>query len=61
VLATPQPDPERAITLGLRCVATARFTGSGRITKELRTLNKTLTRRWPTLPGTAEFREALAA
>ena len=61
VLATPQPDPERAITLGLRCVATARFTGSGRITKELRTLNKTLTRRWPTLPGTADFREALAA
>jgi transcriptional regulator with XRE-family HTH domain len=61
ILATPQPDPERAITLGLRCLAIARSTGSARIIKELRSLDRALTRRWPTLPGTAEFREALAA
>lgn len=61
VLATPQPDPERAFALGLRCISTARTTGSARIAKELRTLDKTLTRRWPTFAGTAEFHEALAA
>jgi transcriptional regulator with XRE-family HTH domain len=60
VLATTQPDPERAVELGLRCVTTARSTGSARITKELRTLDRTLTRRWPTLPGTTELHEALA-
>jgi hypothetical protein len=48
VLATHQPDPERAVELGLRCVATARSTGSARITKELRNLDRTLMRRWPT-------------
>jgi hypothetical protein len=61
VLATTQPDPERAIELGLRCVTTARSTGSARITKELHTLDRALTRRWPTLPGTTELHEALAA
>lgn len=61
VLATAQPDPERAVELGLRCVATARSTGSARIIKELSNLSGTLTRRWPTLAGTAELREALAA
>ena len=61
VLATPQPDPDRAIELGMRCLATARSTGSARITNELRSLDQTLTRHWPTLPGTAEFREALTA
>lgn len=60
MLATAQPDPDRAVELGLRCVATARSTGSARITKELRTLSGTLTRRWPTFPGTAELHEALA-
>lgn len=59
VLATAQPDPERAITLGLRCVASARSTGSARIANELRALNRTLTRRWPTLSGTAELREVM--
>jgi hypothetical protein len=36
-------------------------TGSARISKELRTLDSTPTRRWPTFAGTAEFHEALAA
>jgi hypothetical protein len=61
VLATTQPDPERAVELGLNCVAAARATGSARITKELRSLSSTLTRHWPTFAGTAELREALAA
>jgi hypothetical protein len=59
--ASGWPDPERAVSLGLRCIGTARSTGSARITKELRTLDKTLARRWPTFAGTAEFHEALAA
>jgi hypothetical protein len=61
VLATSQPDPERAAALGLRCVQTAQLTGSARIDKELRTLDTALTRRWPSLPGTVEVHEALAA
>lgn len=61
LLATNSPDPERAVELGLRCITTARSTGSARITKELHTLQGTLARRWPTFTGTAEFREALAA
>ena len=60
VLATPKPDPERAVELGLRCIATARSTGSARITTELRSLSTTLTRRWPSFSGTMAFREALA-
>jgi hypothetical protein len=60
VLATEQPDPERAVSLGLRCIGTARSTGSARIVKELRTLDRVLARRWPTFAGTAEFHEALA-
>jgi len=42
------------------CVATARSTGSARIRKELTTLDRTLRRRWPTLPGTSDLHEALA-
>src|SRR5690606_41529414 len=61
VLATANPDPERAIDLGLRCVPTAYETGSARITKELRMLDHTLTRRWPGLAGTTQFHEALIA
>jgi transcriptional regulator with XRE-family HTH domain len=61
VLATADPDPERAAGLGLRCVATARDTGSARIAGELHALDRTLTRRWPTLPATVELHEALAA
>ncbi|MBI1757830.1 MAG: helix-turn-helix domain-containing protein [Actinobacteria bacterium] len=60
VVATTQPDPERAATLGLRCVTTAGHTGSARISKELYTLDRTLTSRWPDLPGTVELHEALA-
>ena len=37
ILATAQPDPERAVELGLRCIAIAGSAGSARITKELRT------------------------
>ena len=59
VLATSQPDPERAADLGLRCVATARQTGSARIAKELRALDRSLSSRWPKLPGTSELHEAL--
>jgi tetratricopeptide (TPR) repeat protein len=61
LLATEQPDPERAAALGVECVATAETTGSARIVKELRALDQTLSRRWPTLPGTHEVHEALHA
>lgn len=60
VLATTEPDPERAADLGLRCAATAKATGSARIAGELQTLDRTLSCRWPTLPGTTALREALA-
>ena len=61
VLATAQPDPERAAALGLECLPAARATGSARIAKELRTLDATLSSRWANLPATAEFHQALAA
>lgn len=61
VLATSQPDPERAAALGIECLQIAQTTGSGRIAKELKTLDATLTTRWPRLTGTAELHEALAA
>lgn len=60
VLATAQPDPERAAQLGLRSAQTARSTGSMRIAKELRTLHATLTAKWPNAAGTTELHEALA-
>jgi hypothetical protein len=60
VLATSQPDPERAAELGLRCAQTARSTGSARIAKELRTLDATLMTKWPTVAGSVELHEALA-
>lgn len=59
VLATSQPDPDRAAALGLRCVQTARGTGSARIVRELDVLDAALTRRWPGLPGTTQLHEAL--
>ncbi|MFV2018348.1 helix-turn-helix domain-containing protein [Micromonospora sp. LOL_023] len=61
VLATAEPEPERAAALGLRCVATARDTGSARISAELHTLDRILTHRWPTLPAAVELHEALAS
>ncbi|WP_144126754.1 helix-turn-helix domain-containing protein [Catellatospora sichuanensis] len=60
VLKSAQPDPERAAALGLRCVSAARTTGSARIVGELRTLSRTLSRRWPDLCQTEELRDALA-
>lgn len=59
VLATAEPDPERASDLGLSTIPIAKATGSARIADELNTLNSTLTRRWPTLPGTLALHEAL--
>jgi len=58
VLATTQPEPERAAQLGLACVDLSRQTGSARIGKELRTLDATLTARWPDQPDVRAFREA---
>ncbi|MGQ0776485.1 MAG: helix-turn-helix domain-containing protein [Pseudonocardiales bacterium] len=59
VLATKQPDPERAAQLGLACLNLARQTGSARIAKELGTLNTTLTARWPDQPDVRTFHDAL--
>ncbi len=61
VLATKEPEPERAIALGLRSATAARTTGSARIGQELRTLDSVLTSRWPALPGRQELHEAVAA
>ncbi|MGH3940084.1 MAG: helix-turn-helix domain-containing protein, partial [Pseudonocardiaceae bacterium] len=59
VLATKQPDPERATQLGLACLDLARQTGSARIAKELGILNATLTARWPDQPDVRTFHDAL--
>lgn len=59
VLATKQPDPERAAQLGLACLDLARQTGSARIGKELGTLDTTLTARWPDQPDVRAFHDAL--
>lgn len=61
VLATTQPDPERAAALGMECLQIAGDTGSARIAKELQTLDAALSGRWANLPATAEFHQALAA
>ena len=59
VLATKQPEPERAAQLGLACLDLARQTGSARIAKELGTLDATLTARWPDQPDVHAFHDAL--
>ena len=59
VLATKQPEPERAAQLGLASLDLARQTGSARIGKELRTLDTTLTARWPDQPDVRTFHDAL--
>jgi hypothetical protein len=59
ILATAQPDPGRAADLGLSCVPIAHATGSACIAKELRTLDRTLMGRWPSLLSTVELHEAL--
>ncbi|MGH3888028.1 MAG: helix-turn-helix domain-containing protein [Pseudonocardiaceae bacterium] len=58
VIATRQPEPDRAAQLGLACLALARHTGSVRISKELHTLDGELTARWPDQPGTRAFHDA---
>ena len=61
VLATKEPEPDRAIALGMRSASAAQFTGSARIGKELRTLDTLLAVRFPTLPGRRELHEAVVA
>lgn len=61
VVATKEPEPDRAIALGLRSAIGAKATGSARIGLELRALDRVLTLRWPTLPGRAEFHEVVDA
>lgn len=58
---TTHPDPDRAATLGLRALTTARATGSARILRELHTLDTQLTSRWPTHPASRALHDALAA
>ncbi|MGH3809636.1 MAG: hypothetical protein ACRDRU_24035, partial [Pseudonocardiaceae bacterium] len=59
VLTSKQPEPERAAQLGLACLDLARQTGSARTAKELRTLDTTLTARWPGQPDARAFHDAL--
>jgi hypothetical protein len=61
ITRTPQPDPERAASLGIQALGTARTTGSARILHQLRILDTTLTNRWPGHPASRNLREALAA
>ncbi|MEU3455295.1 helix-turn-helix transcriptional regulator [Micromonospora sp. NPDC006766] len=61
VLATKEPEPDRAINLGLRSAAAGRFTGSARIGQELRMLDSTLARRWRSLSVRQELHEAVTA
>jgi hypothetical protein len=60
VIATRQPEPDRAAQLGLACLELARHTGSARISKELHTLHRALLARWPDQPGTCAFHDAFA-
>ncbi|MEU8332232.1 helix-turn-helix transcriptional regulator [Micromonospora arborensis] len=61
VLATKEPEPERAVALGMRSASAAHLTGSARIGKELRTLDTVLAARFPTVPARRELHEAIAA
>ncbi|MGH3719550.1 MAG: helix-turn-helix domain-containing protein [Pseudonocardiaceae bacterium] len=58
VIATRQPEPDRAAHLGLTCLDLTRHTGSARIKKELHTLHKALLAKWPDQPGTRAFHDA---
>ncbi|MDG4803689.1 helix-turn-helix transcriptional regulator [Micromonospora sp. WMMD980] len=60
VLATTDPEPERAIALGMRSASAAQLTGSARICEELRALDSALTARFPTTPGCRELHEVIA-
>ena len=61
VIATKQPESDRAALLGLACLDLARHTGSARISKELHTLDAALRARWPDHPDTRAFHDALTA
>ncbi|MDG4760434.1 helix-turn-helix transcriptional regulator [Micromonospora sp. WMMD710] len=61
VLATKDPEPDRAIALGMRSASAAHLTGSARITQELRALDTVIAARFPTVPGRRELNEAIAA
>jgi tetratricopeptide (TPR) repeat protein len=61
VIATKQPEPDRAARLRLACLDLARYTGSARISKELHTFDVALRARWPDQPDTWAFHDALAA
>jgi hypothetical protein len=61
VIATTQPEPDRAARLGLACLDLARYTGSARVSKELQTLHGALMTRWPDQPNARAFHDALAA
>jgi hypothetical protein len=60
VVATRDPEPDRAVALGLNSVKAAQATGSARIAQELRDLDHVLTRRWPAIPGRGDLHEAIA-
>ncbi len=60
VIATTQPEPDRAARLGLACLDLARHTGSARISTESHTLDVALMARWPDQPDTRAFHDALA-
>jgi hypothetical protein len=60
VIATRQPELDRAAQLGLACLELARHTGSARISKELHALHRALLARWPDQPGTRAFHDAFA-
>jgi tetratricopeptide (TPR) repeat protein len=61
VVATKQPEPEKAAHLGLACLDIARLTGSARIEKELHALDTALMAAWPYQADARAFHEALTA
>lgn len=61
VIATTQPEPDRAARLGLACLDLARHTGSARVGRELHILHGALMARWPDQPDARAFHDALAA
>jgi tetratricopeptide (TPR) repeat protein len=54
-------DPDGAGEVGVRAARIADLTGSGRIITELRRLDRTLGRRWPSHPAADEVRHALGS
>lgn len=60
VARSAQPEPDRAATLGMDALDTARETGSARIMRELAKLDQALHDRWPGHRPSRELREAIA-